>query len=217
MPGSLTTVNGTPSHVQMLSRTPLVADPASPGTFFIAYPAGYPTTSKVLLWRVGDAGSTTIVDEPTDHAHAAVAADANGVWVFWSTSGADSLMVSARHIDRSGNLGFVQELGAPSGAQTIHALDGEVNPGGEPEVLALAGMADGTSATYYFRHTPLPDPSLGETVNLTPVKGEVLVRLPGQQEWVPLSVVAHVPVGTEIDSRKGTLWVASASARLRAG
>jgi hypothetical protein len=151
MPGSVTNYNGTPSHSQMLSRTPIIAQPGHPGVFYIAYPGGYPSTTKVLLWQVGSASPTTIVDEAGDHDAVSLAADATGrLWVFWTHSTSEGIHVFARRLGSSG-LEPIIDLGAPAGAASIYHVDGSVDPNGDPEVLALAGFANNTSGTYYTR------------------------------------------------------------------
>lgn len=74
----------------------------------------------------------------------------------------------------------------------------------------------------------LPPPTRGETVNAVPVKGKVLVRLPAgaaakaKDPWtraaaagfVPLeSIGRQVPVGSTLDTRKGTVQLQAASNR----
>jgi hypothetical protein len=58
--------------------------------------------------------------------------------------------------------------------------------------------------------TGLAAPVIGKTVNLTPVKGVVLVRLPGKKKFVRLTAGQQVPVGTIVDATKGTVRLASA-------
>jgi hypothetical protein len=50
-----------------------------------------------------------------------------------------------------------------------------------------------------------PPPIQGRAVNVEPVKGTVLVRLPGAAKFVPLPDAEQVPVGTIVDARKGTV------------
>jgi hypothetical protein len=154
MPGSVTSYNGAPNHSQMLQRTPLEADPYPRNfpNFGIAYPAGYPETTKVLLWSPGF-GAQTVVDEPGSHDQVSVAEGSSGIWVFWTHSGSGGPHVfacdgfCADHLPGFGPI----DMGAIPGAQSIYKLDGDVSPAGYPEVLALTGRADGTHGTYYAR------------------------------------------------------------------
>jgi Ca2+-binding RTX toxin-like protein len=55
-----------------------------------------------------------------------------------------------------------------------------------------------------------PPPVLGETVNVQPVAGEVLVRLPGTDRFVPLSSLASIPVGSTVDTSGGRVLLTQA-------
>lgn len=48
------------------------------------------------------------------------------------------------------------------------------------------------------------EPFIRKTANLEPTAGEVLVKLPGSDKYIPLSEALLVPVGTIVDARKGT-------------
>lgn len=48
-----------------------------------------------------------------------------------------------------------------------------------------------------------PAPIQGQTTNLTPVSGKVLVKLPGASGFVELSTARSVPVGSTVDTRAG--------------
>jgi hypothetical protein len=219
MPGSVTTYNGAPEHAQMNTRTPIVALPGAASTFFVAYPGGYPTTNQVLLWQVGSPTSTTIADESVGAGHVSLAADATGgLWVFWTGGAAGEPHVFARRVGSAG-LEPKVDMGVPPGTQSVYGLDGVVSATGEPEALALVGFPDSTSGTYYTRggSTQLPAPVLGESVNAKPVEGTVLVRLPAQarratkgQGFVPLEQARQLPVGTQVDARRGVLQLATA-------
>jgi hypothetical protein len=126
------------------------------------------------------------------------------------------------------------DLGAPPGAQSIYALDGDVSPAGDPEALALAGFSDGSSGTYYSRGpqtAPLPAPVLGESFGVIPVSGTVYVKLPHGGStpgyaaaaastalskgtgFVPLTEARALPAGSQVDARHGSLKLITAAAR----
>jgi hypothetical protein len=50
-----------------------------------------------------------------------------------------------------------------------------------------------------------PPPVQGKKVNVEPVRGKVLVRLPGKIKFVALPDAEQVPVGTIVDATKGTV------------
>lgn len=56
---------------------------------------------------------------------------------------------------------------------------------------------------------PAPAPVLGETLVVSAGNGTVLVRIPGQPGFVPLTDAASVPVGATIDTRRGTVRLTS--------
>ncbi len=47
-------------------------------------------------------------------------------------------------------------------------------------------------------------------MNATPVKGTVKVKLPGSKDYVDLSQAQQLPVGTTVDTRKGTVEIKAA-------
>ncbi|MGZ4252023.1 MAG: hypothetical protein ACXVR2_01990 [Solirubrobacteraceae bacterium] len=56
-----------------------------------------------------------------------------------------------------------------------------------------------------------PPPVIGKTLNVTSVKGKVLVRLPNGHGFVALTAASQLPVGTKIDARRGTIQLLAAS------
>jgi hypothetical protein len=210
MPGSVTQYSGAPQHAQMLTRTPIVAVPGQPGQFWVAYPGGYPSLTKVLLWRVGSSGSTTVVNEAGEHNQVSLAADATGrLWVFWSHGTSSAAHIYARRLGTSG-LEPVIDLGAPAGAQSTYALTGDVSPGGDPEALALVGFADGSAGSYYARGPQIAPPQSGKSVDVAPVSGTVQIKLRGQRSFTVLGSGAQVPVGSTVDATRGRVRLTSA-------
>jgi hypothetical protein len=123
------------------------------------------------------------------------------------------------------------DLGAPANSASIYALDIDVSPAGDPDVLALAGFSDNTAGTYFLRGpqtAPVPPPVLGKEVDAKPVSGVVLIKLPGGhsadatasavtkgQGFVPLSQARQLPVGTQVDARLGSLQLVAAATQSR--
>jgi hypothetical protein len=84
MPGTATLYHGRLTHLcEIVQPTPLAARPG--GGMFTASTAGYPSTSKVLVWRLGAASSTTVASKHgEDFKVPQMAADPNGrIWVGW--------------------------------------------------------------------------------------------------------------------------------------
>ena len=210
MPGSVTSYGGAPNSVQMLQRTPLIALPGRVGQFYVAYPGGYPSATKVLVWHVGSAAATTIVSESGDHNEVSLAADANDrLWVFWTHAVNDVPHVYARRLGPAG-LEPAIDLGSPAHTQSIYALDGAVSPGGDPEALALDTVASGIDQTYYIRGPQVAPPRNGASVDLVKVSGNVTFKLPGHGPYFTLLDRQQVPVGTTVDSTHGNVRIQAA-------
>ena len=71
--------------------------------------------------------------------------------------------------------------------------------------------ADNLSLTLSGSSGPPTTPVIGKTLNATPVKGKVLVRLPNGHGFVSLSGAQQLPVGTQVDARRGTIRLLAAS------
>ena len=57
-----------------------------------------------------------------------------------------------------------------------------------------------------------PPPTPAQTVNVAPVSGAVRVKVPGADQFVPLSAPSQVPAGTQIDATRGRVEVTAARA-----
>jgi hypothetical protein len=102
------------------------------------------------------------------------------------------------------NLGI--PVAVPAGSTTVfNAVD--VDAGG------FSSACSSTSVTYQRPGgslPPLPKPVIGVSANAVPVKGTVLVKVPGHG-FVPLaSLGRHIPVGSTIDTTRGTVSLTTA-------
>lgn len=59
--------------------------------------------------------------------------------------------------------------------------------------------------------TIVPPPVLAKSGNVAPVKGRVLVELPGAKTFVPLASLTQIPFGTVIEATNGTVSVTTAN------
>jgi hypothetical protein len=57
---------------------------------------------------------------------------------------------------------------------------------------------------------PPPAPVLGQSVNVAPTLGAVVVRLPGARSAVPLEDASSIPVGSIVDTRRGVVALTTA-------
>ncbi len=73
-----------------------------------------------------------------------------------------------------------------------------------------AGTTFGQDVTFTTSHGPTPGaPTLGETFNIQPVSGLVLIYINGQ--LVPLTELTQIPAGVAIDTLHGTLKLTTAT------
>jgi hypothetical protein len=76
------------------------------------------------------------------------------------------------------------------------------------------GLAGGGTARYATVWAfGSPPPLLGLAANVETVKGAVFVKVPGPagQQFVPLSAARQIPIGSQLDTRKGTVRLTTAS------
>jgi hypothetical protein len=150
MPGSVTGGNSS----QQLARTPIASRPGKPGVY-VAYPGGYPTQDRVLLWKVGGPSSATLAKGGTgDHRDVTLAGAPDGrIWVLWGQQINGKPRVFARRSNPAVSaFGATVSIAPPPGADSIWKLD----------VNAQAGVADvlgsfstpGSLATWHTQIRP---------------------------------------------------------------
>ncbi len=87
-----------------------------------------------------------------------------------------------------------------------------------------AGPANGSDRTFTTQAAPhapsggvlgstaqSPTPVARRSVVIREVSGSVLVKVPGSRRFVPLGQVQSIPVGSQIDTRKGRVELTSAA------
>jgi hypothetical protein len=151
MPGTVTNFNGTPASSQQLARTPITGRPGQPGVF-VAYPGGYPTTTKVLVWQVG--GKLRVLDSSsTNHVVGISAAPDGRLWVVWASSGGAKPRVFARRSNVAATAwGPAVSAGAPSGADSAYKIDADAQAA-KLDVLGLFSTP-GSVATWHTQLRP---------------------------------------------------------------
>lgn len=121
MPGSATRFDGQLIGSYSLAHTPVVSRPGKPGVF-VAYAGGYPSTTKVLVWRFGASRSTTVAQRSTDVGDVGVAAGPAGrLWAFWSFRGR---IYARRSNPQLSRWGATVSVRPPKGTGTIYKLAG---------------------------------------------------------------------------------------------
>jgi hypothetical protein len=97
-------------------------------------------------------------------------------------------------------------------------------------LIASNSAGTGTGADQTFTTAKLPNPpppTLGKTENATPISGLVLIKLPAGKGshaaggvvkgkgFIPLTQARQIPVGSQIDARRGTLNLVVATTKKR--
>lgn len=153
MPGSATRYAGRLESSFRSGRTPIAGRPGRGGVF-VAYPGGYPTTTKALLWRVG-AVRPFVAGRSTDGVRdVGVAADPNGrVWVFWHVRRGGTPRLLARRSNLAATrLGATVSSAVPPRATQTWGLVGDAQRGR----LDVLGHYSTPGSTAYWSSQVLP-------------------------------------------------------------
>ena len=137
-------------QVGMLGRTPLAAREG--GGFYVAYPTGYPASSRIRVWRVG-ASRAPLVGRVADSGSPAVAIAAAGdgrLWVLWTKGFGDPDVLARRSNKRATEFGAVVNAGHPKDAMQAYKLDASA-AGGALDVLANFNIGTTSSAVTSYR------------------------------------------------------------------
>lgn len=169
LPLSTTSFGGSPSFSVMGSRVPITGRPAGLDGVFVAYPTGYPGTTKVRLWKVapGAVSSQVIAAGKAPKGQVAVAADPNGrVWVIWSQrDGARARVFARRSNPTVTTFGAPVSFRTPPGTATVYHLAAAAQQGRLDVLAHLAGSKP--EATWHTQLKP------GLTVIVKPTKVKV--------------------------------------------
>ncbi len=155
MPGSATSYGGTLQSSVQMQRTPASGRPAGKPGVYVAYPGGYPTTTRVLLWKVGSAHSTVLASDRGGVSNVSLSVDDAGrVWVFWNAS--SGRLVARRSNPTVSAFGASVSRPAPSGTSAAWHLFGNAGPG----ALDVFGSFTTGSSTAYWHTQVHPGLSL---------------------------------------------------------
>jgi hypothetical protein len=90
----------------------------------------------------------------------------------------------------------------PASADSGHTLRATVTASNSSGAVAATSAKTGTIGSL---QVSMAAPILGETANLAPVKGTVLVKLPGSKTFTKLTGAVDLPLGSTIDATHGTV------------
>lgn len=119
----------------------------------------------------------------------------------------DDFLLTYQSGDTNGN-GVLDpgETWTYSGSYTLGDED-STNIVGVDAVSSLGNPADDLQeCTTDVIQSPAP----GELAGVVPVRGQVLVRVPGSDRFVPLGHTTEIPMGTQVDATRGTVRLVSA-------
>lgn len=224
LPGSTTPHQGAQISTCNLERTaarrtPMVA--RAGGGVFIAGSAGYPTLSRVLVWRIDPSGQipagSFVVGAAAAFSHqtpALAAAPDGRVWVAWLEARPGRPVIAARRSNRLGTAwGEPVRVAAP-GRWLLGALNIAAQ-GGKLDVLGLMGSAGGAKSV---QHTQLlPGLTLKRTRTVRRPGGQVALTFRVDDAGDPLAG-ARVAVGgiAAVTGGNGVATVVLGTARPRA-
>ena len=135
-------------QIGQTGRTPMAA--RTGGGMYVAYPTGYPSLTRIRVWRVGAAVST-LVGRVAGGASATVAGDRNGrMWVVWEDDGGPA--VYARRSDRSGtDWGATVRVGRPKHGVSAYTVDASPVGDSALDVFGSFALNSGTPLATYTR------------------------------------------------------------------
>ncbi len=181
----------------------------------------------------GPGGAVSTASQTISVAEAATEIDAGGLgWSLsafiggYSTQG-DDASVTASFLDPDNLLIGSQTIGPVSTAdrKSVTALLPRTASGVLPpntrsiQVVITAVRSEGNYNDGYIDNVdltlgpPPPAPAFAKSVELTPVSGTVLVRLPGSARFVDLASTSTLPTGTIVDARKGRVRIEAVNAK----
>ncbi len=163
MPGSTTRYGGQAQSSQSLAHTPVVSRPGKPGVF-LAYAGGYPTTTKVLVWRFGAARSSRSLarsgSNGIDDVTLAAAPDGR-LWVVWSSG---TRIYARRSNPQLSSWGAPVSVPARRRTETIFKLAANAQSGALDVLGAFAPLGGNGVQTWHTQLLP------GLTVGVSPTR-----------------------------------------------
>jgi hypothetical protein len=154
---SVTKWSGNWEFDMQTSKVAVTGRPKGTGVF-VAYPTGYPSTTKVRLWKLTPLKTTSLVvaSGSAEKNQATVAAGADGrIWVAWSqySGGHERICVRRSNVAATA-FGPTKSYAAPKGYLSVYHLAAVVR-GGKLDVLAHMGNMTGESTWHIQFKAPV--------------------------------------------------------------
>ncbi len=220
LPGSATPFGGKQYSTCNLERTaarrtPMVARVG--GGVFVAGSAGYPTLSRVLVWRIDASGRipggafVVGADGAFGHQTPMLAAAPDGrVWVAWLEARPGRAMIAARRSNRAGT-----EWGEPVRVRAPGAwLLGAINIAAQAGKLDVLGLMHTVSGVNSIQHTQLlPGLTLARAGTVTRPNGSVALsfRVTDAGDPVAGARVSAAGRGAEVTGANGIVTFVGSS------
>lgn len=179
-------------------RTPITARLGAPGVY-VAYCGGYPTCTRVLLWRIG-APKPFQVGASADVEDVHVSPGPEGrLWVAWHDGQHAKRIFAARTNRAVSCVGPASQVTPPAGTSAIWKVNGEGSLG--PLDLLVSASTPGSLATWHTRVLP--------RLSLRALKGKSAVTFVVTDACEPVAGAA-VKVGGKslVTNAKGRVTIA---------
>jgi hypothetical protein len=151
MPGTVVSFGGSKEAPALDDRTPAAV--RSTGGVWVAYPGGYPSRTRVLLWHVGQTKSRRVALHQSDVVGTALSATNDGrLWVAWSAKVGGKRRILARRSNKTASR-FGRAVVVKPPKSIVDAVYADANPSGSLDLLVMAQSSPG-SATYHSQVRP---------------------------------------------------------------
>lgn len=203
LPKSATSYRGSLNFDQQITRTPVVSGAHAA---YVAYTSGYPSTNRILVWKLSSAGvaAPVVVATGRDLRTPGIAADSSGrIWVTWSTSSSAVPVVHARRSNPK-----VTRFGASVSVSKPPAGDCqdlfELTPAAAPSRLHLVGTFESAcSSTTLGLYYSQVFPGLGISASPSHIRGKSQVTFTVRDAGVAVKG-ARVSVAGKSDTTDGS-------------
>ena len=197
LPQSATSYGGTLQFDQQITRTPVAADAHGA---YVAYTAGYPSTNRILLWKLSSAGVSApiVVGTGNNVGTPGIAADSAGrIWVIWSTSAGTPVVHARRSNPAVTRFGATVSVNQPAAGDCQDLF--ELTPAAAASrlhILGTFGVSCSSALGLYYTHV-FP----GLSVNASPAhfRGKTKVTFTVTDAGVPVKG-ATLKVGGKSDT-----------------